>query len=62
MLLELELEEKYLLIAILTSAKTQTLKLLNTERPREPDPRFIQRLNEKIDVIDSLTSKLDNLK
>lgn len=57
----LGLEEKYLLISILTSAKSDTLKLLNINRPRELDPRFEQLLNEKIDLINSLLSKLDNL-
>jgi hypothetical protein len=56
-----ELEEKYLLISILTSAKRDTIKLLNIDRPRELDPKFEQLLNEKIDLINSLLSKLDNL-
>ena len=59
--LRLELEEKYLLISILTSAKRDTIKLLSIDRQRELDPKFEQLLNEKIDLINSLLSKLDNL-
>jgi hypothetical protein len=57
----IELEEKYLLITILISAKRDTIKLLNMDRPRELDPKFEQLLNEKIDLINGLLSKLDNL-
>lgn len=57
----LELEEKYLLISILISARRDTIKLLNMDRPRELNPKFELLLNEKIDLINSLLSKLDNL-